>query len=472
MLSLASAVGIEVQSDKIVLATLKKGMRGFSLGRYAVIENFKDRPVADLRNQVQKFVRANGFNRENVILGLPREQVVVRRVELPLDVEENLEQVVQFQVERFEPAEEQKSYFDYSVLKRDEEARKMILQIIMVPRALLDQHLALFRELNLYPAVTRSSSVALHQVLGAHRDGYPRKDPCVILDINPGSLEIVVVTGSDRFFSEKVDLPEEDADENRILTELSLFLSRLHLPGEGLAKIYLCGASADRFLAGLKERFGACELLAAGLNLNGERGMGESPIWLTAAGLAISGMKRSKAARFNLIPPDKRLFGQRASLVPSLVLVVLMVLLGGAMATREYFQRVRLLNQVDAQIEALQPKVAEAMKLREEVEGRQGQLKELAELMHGRERILNVLKDLTERIPDDAFLQNLTIANDRLTLNGYADSASALLGLLQKSPYLKGLTSRNVMKDRVRQDKEKFTFEATLVDPQQADLRR
>jgi Tfp pilus assembly protein PilN len=465
MLKLDSAVGIEIQKDRIILTTLKKGFNQFTLQQAEVIENFEAMPVPELHNRLRQYVRANGFNRENVVLGLPRDQVVIRTVELPLEVEENLDQVVRFQVEKFEPSEDEKSYSDYLVLSRDEEARKLILQIIMVPKALLDRYLGLFQEVSFYPASVRLSSLALHQLLAAHEHGYPKKSSALILDLNPGAVEMVAVTGPDYFMSDKTAMPSEGFDLDRLLREVEVFLSRLHLPGEGLSRIYVSGLLAESYLPLLRERFPECEPLAAGLTLKRKESVRLTSELHHAAGLAISGMRRSKAGRLNLIPPERRMVGQRPSLIPTALLLVLVLVLGITMVGRGVLQERRLLNQLDQQLQQLQPQVDQALALRSQLEERQAQLKELQDLMRSRDLVLAVMKDVTELVPDHTFLQNLRILNDRVEMSGYSDSTSSLLNVLQDSRYLKDLSTKSAFRDRVMENKERFDMGGAIEDP-------
>ncbi|MDA2923676.1 hypothetical protein MYX65_03295 [Acidobacteria bacterium AH-259-L09] len=460
MFNLDSAVGIEIHGNSLVFATVSKGLQDYALKNYDVLENYKELPPSDLHGWVQQYAESNGFNGENVILGFPRDQVVIRHVELPLEVEENLDQVVRIQVEKFEPLDEEQSYYDYLVLDRDQDRKKILLRIIMVRRAYLEEQLNLFRELNLYPAAIRVSSVGLYQVFSAHDDGYPKKNPYLIVAINSDGVEFIFLAGPKKFLSEKVLVSEDDLTFDRVLQELDRFFSHLDQVDEGLAKIYLTGALADHFVDDFRERFQDCELLSEKLNLkklNSDRlGL------IEAVGLAISGTSKSLPSRSNLIPPEKRLIAERPSFVPTIFLAVLLVIMGFVVATREYFQQSELLNQIESQIRALQPEVDQVMAVRDQVKERQTQLDELQDLMKGRQKVLLILQELTERIPENSFLQNLTVQGNRVSMTGISDSASGLLKVLLDSENLGTVESRYITPDRTMKNREKFSFQATV----------
>ena len=78
MFALGSALGVEFRDSNLILLNLKKGIRDFSLLEHGVIEGFRDLSPAELQSAVRCFLKSNGSVRERVILGIPREQAVVR----------------------------------------------------------------------------------------------------------------------------------------------------------------------------------------------------------------------------------------------------------------------------------------------------------------------------------------------------------------------------------------------------------
>ncbi|MGH9341391.1 MAG: PilN domain-containing protein [Acidobacteriota bacterium] len=468
MLNLDSSLGIDIRDGNLVLATIGKGVREFALKRLTLIRDYRELDPSVLGDKVRQHVRSNGFNHENVILGLARDQVIVRSVGLPLEAEENLDQVVRFQVEKFEPSEHERSYYDYAVLDRNEKEKKIVLQVVMVRRTLVDEYLNLFRELNLYPAAIRFSSIGLAHLLTLHADSYPKKEPAVIVDINRRSFELMVVVNRNKFFSEQVARQQEEPTFEEVISALNTFLSRLELPGDGLSKIYLCGPLAPGLLESFQERFEDCELLLDRLQLRqieaapGGRALeqpGDNP-WV-AVGLGVSGVSRRASAGFNLIPEEKRVFGRRPSLIPTYVLAGLLVILMMLALAREQVQQQNLLSRVETQIAGLQSQVDQAMSLREEIDQKKAQLDEIRDLLTDRQQILALLKDLTERIPEHSYVSNIQIQGERVNVNGFSDSASSLVSLLQDSSQVKSVESRGIARDP-RVNKDRFQLEIIL----------
>ncbi len=461
MFNLDSALGVEIREGRIVLASVQKGFQDFVLKRHAIIENWRDLPRPELVGKVQRFLASNGVNRENVVIGLSRDWVVVREISLPIEVEENLDQVVRSQIDRFEPAEEVRSFFDFRVVSRDEENRRLLLQIVMVRRELVEEYLSLFQECDLYPAAVRFSSEGLEGLLAAHEDGLPKKQGALVLRLEAGSAEFVM-SSRERSYSEAWPLPDGEIPVEGLLDRIAELLTNQSEGVSGFSKLYLVGDGAPAVVDQIKDRIGDCELLAKGLNLKA-KGVGPEipqPI-VTAVGLAVSGIIRGRGF-FNLIPGDRRLVGMRPGLAATYVLGALMVILLGAVVTRGYFQQSVLAAQVESQVEGLQNEVAGAFQLREEVLRKRAELEEIRELLSGRQRMLLVLRDLTERIPDDAHLQNLQEQGGQVTIQGYSDQASSLPPILMESPYLESVKTNWIVQDPRMAGKERFNIAARV----------
>ncbi len=464
MFDLDSSLGVSVCGEDLVLTAVAKGIQGYALKSFAVISGYAELEAQELQSRVRSYVQSNRVNRENVILGLPRAQVVIRQMELPLEVEENLRQVVRFQVEKLEPGEEDTSWFDHLVLERDEKAKSVTLQIAMSPAERLGAWLKLFRELDLFPAAIRPACLGYHQIFKAHRDGLAG-EPSLVVDFGAKDLEIALVGGAASCFSQSWEIDADDFGLESVLRRLDEFVSRLRLSSAGVRKIYLTGARGAELLEAFRERFGACEPLEEGLKLKLDGGAKRVAANLSQAlGLALSGLEKSPPSRLNLIPPERRETGQRPSFVPTLVLAGLLLVMVGAVSTREFFQQEQRLRAIEGELAKLRPEQEKVQDIRRQVDSMIQEAQELQEFMNGRQAVLLVLKDLTEKIPDDSYLQSLAIQRDKANMTGFSDSAASLISVLQSSQYLKNVEQRYINRDP-RTGKERFNFEARVELP-------
>ena len=76
------------------------------------------------------------------ILCIPGTRALVRGLTLPLAAEENLRQVLHFEMDRQTPFKADQVYFDGRVLARNPAARTMQIEMVVLPRAQLDAQIA------------------------------------------------------------------------------------------------------------------------------------------------------------------------------------------------------------------------------------------------------------------------------------------------------------------------------------------
>jgi len=138
------------------------------------------------------------------------------------------------------------------------------------------------------------------------------------------------------------------------------------------------------------------------------------------------------------------------------VLVALTALLllvwGGSALVKDALLR----RQLQAQLESIEPQVREVKALQGDVERLQRELDTLSE---GQEpRVTPLLKDLTELVPNDAYLTGMNLRGDKLSIDGQARSASDLITALEKSKRFKNVTFSSPTTKQG--DKERFSIVA------------
>lgn len=460
MFSFEAATAMVIREGDLILLSVEKGIREVTLKGAALIRDFRQLPPAQLIDQLKEEIRSKGMNTENIVLGLERDHVIVRTVELPIDVEENLQQVVDFQMEKFEPLEDELSVSDFVVVARDQEQQTIQLEIFMAPASALDEPMALLDELGLYPASVRIMSHSLSRLLEIHPDGYPKSEPALIIEAAGRWVAFNLALGPGRAISAKASV-QEGYGLKQVLSEFEAFVAQAEVSTEKICKIYLTGEEAPRLLPEFKERFEDCDRLFEKARLKGPV-MTASQLepLADALGLAISGWSRKGA--YNLLPPEKRVVRQRPSLVPTLVLSLLLVLMGGAVVARGLIQTNRVLEQVDHRVNTYRSGVEATRSMEEQIKQRRARLDELQAMLAGGDTVLNVLRELTDKIPDDSYLESIGIQGDQLNLTGYSDKASVLLTILLQSECLQDVNQRFIIPGR--DNKEKFRFEATIVE--------
>ena len=99
------------------------------------------------RSAVRALLERAGETRGRARLVLGHDEALVRRVTLPAATEENLSQVLAFEMDRFTPFKAEDVYFDHRVIARDAATGQLIVQLAVARRDLVDARVAKLRAL-------------------------------------------------------------------------------------------------------------------------------------------------------------------------------------------------------------------------------------------------------------------------------------------------------------------------------------
>lgn len=189
---------------------------------------------------------------------------------------------------------------------------------------------------------------------------------------------------------------------------------------------------------------------------------------LAGGALALDGVDIWRAghggqrSHINLLPPDRRAHRRDLRLPLNLGLAALaVVLLLLAMS--------KWLDNRAAAVESMREKVNQADAQARQVSDLKRSLVDsiaganfLADKKRNEPLVVAVLDDLTQRLPDDTFLERMNIENGQLQLQGQSREAAKLIGLLGESPYLSNPNFQGAIQPDPRTSKERFQITAEL----------
>jgi Tfp pilus assembly PilM family ATPase len=129
MIYLQTSVGIELRGEDMLIASLQSNFSGGVFTHFKRIEGYRLRKAEELQREIQVFFKSRGLSRDNIVLGIPRKDLVLRYLDLPSEVADNLKQVVQYQVQSFEPTDEERFYHDYVVLRPNGAGKRLSVML-------------------------------------------------------------------------------------------------------------------------------------------------------------------------------------------------------------------------------------------------------------------------------------------------------------------------------------------------------
>jgi len=171
----------------------------------------------------------------------------------------------------------------------------------------------------------------------------------------------------------------------------------------------------------------------------------------------------------DLLPPQSRPPGSRATRAANLALSVLAVILAVAVVEYPLLQRMSLADRLEAEIAELRREAAGIEALRLELQEAQQSALEIRNRRRSRPLASDLLLDVTQRLPDSVWLESIALGSGRIDLYGQAESASPLINLLESSPWLREVSFRAPVTHNPQTTSEWFRIDARLVGHDQAD---
>jgi general secretion pathway protein L len=135
----------------------------------------------------------------------------------------------------------------------------------------------------------------------------------------------------------------------------------------------------------------------------------------------------------NLMPVERRTADSRWRWAPTAALLFLLLLLGVGFLVRPWVQDKAYADALRERIEKFETAVAEVRDAKAQAEDARRKLAILRRLGDRTRRDLAILNELSQRVPDSAWLTQLQISDDDIKLNGEAQNAADLLRVLNEA---------------------------------------
>ena len=406
-------------------------------------------PGASLRAELD----ARGLPARTVALGVARSAVSVKQIELPT-VAGDTREMVGFELERHLPFPTDDAAFDFLPLppeaaaERNAAAGQRVL-ITAADRRVVDAALRLAEEARLRAV---SLTVAAHNLPALTRLRHDRRVAWV--HRAGEAVDLLLLQGDDLLLSRSLPSGEDAAIAEEIQRSMAavrwrdcnaIWLSGDEPPGGVVADPLLAlgmpvtapawTPAAQQRLAGLaEEQRGALQLVVAVLSARGAR-----PLELLPATMRPRRLSRAQTITLGMA-------GATA------LLAILALLAPG-------WREQRHLKRVNAEIARLEPTVKEVDRVARELERKRKLIATVDAIEAAGIRPLPVLRDLTELLPNDAWLTTVSLDGKGVELTGAASAASTLIPLLENSTRLERVEFSSPV-TRGRDNKEQFRIRA------------
>ena len=450
------SIGIDIRADSLFIMLLRGSLKKVAVAAHAVYSLEKDKPLRDnlpvIHELIRDFMAKHPVSAANAFLGIPQRHVILRELDFPLAVKENLRTTLGFEMEKYFPIALEDLYFDYQITVEDKENNQLRVLLVVAKKKVLAPYLELAKDLEFGFSGIESSSTALVNYLSFDPQTAGLNNYAFVCG-QKSEIEIGLVRAqrlSHTRFVETAGLGIE-ALAGAVQSELGAFAAE----GEAHradAPLVVCGPEMEGALFSRLQRLSGFDAI----RVDPATALAPAGHLNPAFGLALKGL-RKLPTDINLLPIEMRKKPSRAAYYALLFLVSLSVLLAIGWAGSRIVRQKTTVNRLDAEISRLTTEMKGIDQVQSKIKAIEVKVDFLNALVSERLPALDVLKELSQRIPDSAWVQDFTFSDRGVQLNGYAESASELLPVLETSTFFKDATFLSTI-TKGRDGKERFSI--------------
>ena len=375
------SLGIFIDGENLRLALLSRRFKKIQWIDGLSIDKFAEKPPSELQKQIAERLQKNNAVGCLSVLVIPRSQVVVRQIKLPIEAESNLAKVIEYQLAGLLPSDEASVTYDYFASGKQADAKTIGVTIFVVLRSVLQQALGVCRAIGLKVDRIVPSNV----VIGNYYLLLPKRFPfsnAVVVYVREQQAELIGFVNRSFHQSRTIQFSTDDELVESFRAEVEVFREQAQMPD---------GVPLDVFLVGHAEKVWKADSGGEGLKIH--QISGSTSLGFEQAGnkledlkltdyflpitAALSGFERKNPIPINLLPSEERPQKSRWAWTSAYALLGINLVLLLCIGLRETVQQRIYARQLGQEVSRLEPE----MKKVRSVESQLADLQRRSELL-------------------------------------------------------------------------------------------
>jgi general secretion pathway protein L len=437
-----SSIGIDINitTHQVRMVYLKGSFKGMHLAAAAEFRpapgqskpgtSTPDLSKKDIQKEITDFINnfviQNKITAADTFMGISGDQVMLREIEFPLAVKENLRTTLTYEIEKYFPLPADDVYFDFQIISEDKDAEKLRLLIAAVKKDRLEPFLKIAEQVETGVSGISILPAALANYFLKNRPA-PEK-PLLLFFWAEDRCEIAVTENRVLVYGKSLPVSGISVSPAVWIRQQAESLKETFC-GEGVAGIAVVGLPASEWPADtVPPGFEQISQSLVVSPLSDDR-------LIPAYGLALEGIGNVPVA-INLLPPVLRKKPDKTGFYVMLGLVLLVILAGGIWAGSHLVRQRQTLALLDAELAQLRSVASEIQEIQTETLEMQKNLEFIHSLRPGNAFATELVNEISAILPLDAWLTDFKISGNKISIYGVAGSATELISLLEASPYL------------------------------------
>jgi hypothetical protein len=403
-----TGAGLVIGAEDLTVYVARLRPNGPRVLAAATIAGFRSRPASEWGAEFQKLLDWHRTGPLPVIAILPREQVLMRVVQLPGVADADASAAIRFQLDSLHPYGEEEIVHDWQRV-----GNTSAFAVAVAEKRVVDEYVALFAEAGIPLAGITLSASAFYSSMRIY--GEPPASGVLAVGSYGGDAE-------NELYGESSSRP--------------LFSALVAADSERAVKL---AASELRLEEGFEAR-PLADLLPAWVSAPEDfdfSDAGRRRAALPWAAALVAAQPRFTPP-LNLLPAELRFVSSRLLWVPTAVLgTILAITLGGWLFMGHWLER-KYLEELDRRIAATAPEARKVEQADKELAAAVERIQLLDQYRKRTRADLDLLLEVTSVFPPPAFLSNLALDRTMVGVGGEVPDTDGLLKKLDGSPHLSG----------------------------------
>jgi len=428
--------------------------------RYYAVEEGKYLQPERFANTVSLSVDEFKARRIDVTLSIPREWVIIRTVELPSTVKENLVNVIAYELDRLTPLSADNALYDFTIL--GEKEGKLTIMLWAARNNLVGPYIdSLAKE----AINVKRVSVGLSNLGTLSR--YMEKDPALVFltfDRYGYQGGLIVNDSLTAAVGGLFDGEDKTVRPERVVTDLRTLIARAQEQGFS-PKLLLYPNGEEPVVA--EKGLGVPVQTLKHKDLQ-ERFFSEQ---IDIPSGATGGMLASlwdRARPLNLLSKGFQVT-KKTPITITVILLVIACCLAFVYMMVPLQREEKILQEVDKQINARKEEVRKVESLKKEIDGLSHDIAVIKGFKEAKPMSLVLFKELTSLLPKTVWLTRVRITDTTADIEGYANSATEIISKLEASNQFRKVEFASPTIRDTRLNADRFVIKMELEGIQKPD---
>ncbi|ACN16097.1 GspL [Desulforapulum autotrophicum HRM2] len=448
-----NSIGIDIRENSIIVLRLKSSFKGIRLVAHNefVLQKKEtlEQNLVSAAEFVGEWIDQDTPESALIHLGIPRSLAILKFIELPFAVKENLGTTLKYEMDKHVPIPVDDIDFDYQILEADEKRNLLRVLLVVVKKKSLRPYLNFIKGLGQKVLGVEITSSAFFNCF-CHLSNGAFKGRQAFVGLTSELLEIGIVEHGLLTSSRSFPLAEYDGEVQGLIESELHSLVEVSRSEKLSVKLFPWGLTRDGDLLKQLGKNDAFDIEIMDWTKAGVFSPDQpSPEAIVALGLALKGLKKLPL-QINLLPFVMRRKPDRAGLYFMAVFAVLAILSCASWGGSFILHQKMVMEEMQAQIKTLGVEVLSLDTLQKNCRNLEERVDFLNNIKLERVSITDTLKALSVIVPKETWLQGFTYSEKGMQIEGTARSASEMISLLEASPLFKDV----VFMTTIRKDKE------------------